>query len=67
MKLRPRFKVGQVVRVEGFYFRISQRRFDPNLCAAWDTGWWYSARHDPKNSCYSEHAIKPLTNREAER
>jgi hypothetical protein len=63
-KGKPKFCVGQVVRVAKTYFRIGRHHYSADRCASWDNGWWYK---DGYGSIYSEYAVRPLTSREAGR
>lgn len=63
-KKRAKFRVGQVVRVNGHYLKIRKHVYDPtDRVAAWDNGHWYY-EDDEKKSCYSENCLRPLTLRE---
>jgi hypothetical protein len=60
-KGKPKFRVGQVVRCEGHYFRLSRHQYSPDRIASWDNGHWYWEG----NSQYCEHALRALSAREA--
>jgi hypothetical protein len=60
-KRKAKFQVGQVVRVNKHYFRITRHVYDPTgRVARWDNGHWYYEG----NSQYSEHCVRALTKRE---
>jgi len=58
---KPKFRVGQVVRVANHYWRITKYEYSADRMASWDNGNWYE---DWSGSVYSEHAMRPLTARE---
>jgi hypothetical protein len=65
VKPKPKFKVGQVVRYghNGYtaYFPVIKRKYDPNRCAKWDTGWWYDLDEYYHTT---EHYLRALTKQE---
>ena len=53
-----------MVRVNQHYFKIAKHVYDPSdRVALWDNGHWYY-EGDEKQSCYSEHVLRPLTAKE---
>lgn len=63
---KPKFKIGQVVRVDGRAFDwIKSRRYHPEYLGDGEiVGWWYKCRYPGDCEEFHESLLRALTKKE---
>jgi hypothetical protein len=61
---KAKFKLGQVVHVDGNFDYIIKRTYSADRVGDWDTGWWYNLNYPGDCETFHECLLRALTKKE---